>query len=550
MQHDFSINGSRNTRWGAVGAAAAQLRRVRATAALGVLFLLAACQSPGPTSVDATLARTSAITATATQGAADLPPDTTSRAEAGAALRGPGIDPLLLAEPSLWGRLRRGFNLPALDDERAERFAQQFARSDFFGRRAERVRMYLPLIAGELEARAMPLELALLPLVESSLNPQARSPVGATGTWQFMAPTARRFDLRTSHLVDDRKNVLASTRAALDYLQTLYGQFGDWHLAMAAYNWGEGSVQKAVDRRRAQGGTADFVDLAALMPAETRNYVPQIDALSRLVANPAAYGIDLPDAAEQTELVSMPLAQDMDFALLAGMTGLSEKRLQALNPTLRKPLVLAAATPVLLLPQDSAARLKQRLASHKGPSTSWSVVKLNATAPVADIAAAHGVSATVVRDVNNIPAGKKPVAGSVLLLPVAAPAGTRAAEALVARASFDLAPDLVLVRTRARKGETLAALARRTHVDASQLAAWNELSGPRARRPLRPGQTLALWVVRERAGEFPALAAADPGRAKVTRTTARTTTVARNTRARGAARPAASKARAQQIAHR
>ncbi|MBL8481688.1 MAG: transglycosylase SLT domain-containing protein, partial [Rhodocyclaceae bacterium] len=396
----------------------------------------------------------------------------------------------------------------------AERFAQQFARSNFFGRRADRVRMYLPLIAAELETRGMPLELALLPMVESSLNPHARSPVGATGTWQFMAPTARRFELRTSHLVDDRKNILSSTRAALDYLQTLHQQFGDWHLAMAAYNWGEGSVQRAVDRRRAQGGSGDFLDLAAAMPGETRNYVPQIDALRRLVADPAAYGIELPEAAEQTELLSVPLAQDIDFDLLVNMCGTPENRLLALNPTLRKPLVLAAATPTLLLPEDAAARLKLRLASHKGPTANWSVVRLSATAPVGDIAASHGVPAARIREINNIPAGKKPTAGSVLLLPLAAQPGTRTAENLVARASFDLAPDLVLVRTRAKKGETLAAVARRCRLDPDQIAGWNDLSGRRARQPLKAGQSLALWVVRERAGEFPALAAAPEAPAK------------------------------------
>ena len=339
--------------------------------------------------------------------------------------------------------------------------------------------------------------MALLPLVESALNPHAQSPVGATGTWQFMAPTARRFALRTSRLVDDRKNFQRATAAALDYLQKLHEQFGDWHLAMAAYNWGEGRVQMASDRLRRQGVTPDFDAMSAAMPIETRNYVPQIDALVRLVADPARYAANLPDAPDSSGLVTVGLALDMDLALALKFSGLSQARFLALNPAVRPPLLLAAATPRLWLPPEAAERFDQALSDHAGRLASWSIYRLPQTEAVDSIARRYGLSLAEVRAANAIPPGMKPIAGSVLLLPMAARDGIPADPATIASASLSLAPDIVRGSTRVRKGENLAAIARRCDVDLADLTRWNHLGG-KAR--VRGGQSLVLWVGRERAG--------------------------------------------------
>ena len=423
----------------------------------------------------------------------------------------------LLNAPDTWGRLRRGFAMPALDHPLVDMHAQRFARSNFLEHRADRLRLYLPLIVAEMESRQMPLELALLPLVESALNPQARSPVGALGTWQFMAPTAQRFELRSSRLVDDRKNLVAATRAAMDYLQRLHQQFGDWHLAMAAYNWGEGRVQIAVNRQRGAGLPADFNALAARMPAETRNYVPQILALRALVANPGAHGVALPELPDGNPLVEVALTQDVDLSLALKWTALSEKALLAMNPAIKRPLIMSAATPRLLLPENAARRFEARLAAHAGTTASWSVVRLPATKPVEAIAAAYGTQAGAVREANDIPRGTKPVAGSVLLLPVAAAPGARVDEGVVATAQMSVVADLVKVQTKARAKESLADVARRCLVDVAALAGWNQIARKRWAARLKPGATLALWVPRERGGEFAAPAA--PPLAKPTKPT-------------------------------
>jgi len=467
-------------------------RRLLPLAPLLLLLALGACQTLPPAAAPSGDSEPSRIPASHDGRLARGPAIDARRGAAGVV-----IDPSLLQTSDLWGRMRRGFVLPPLDNELAEAHARRFARDAFLVRRAEHIRLYLPMIVGELEARRMPLELALLPLVESALNPHAQSPVGATGTWQFMAPTARRFALRTSRLVDDRKNFQRATAAALDYLQKLHEQFGDWHLAMAAYNWGEGRVQMASDRLRRQGVTPDFNAMSAAMPVETRNYVPQIAALARLVANPARYAANLPDAPDSSGLVTVGLALDMDLALALKFSGLSQARFLALNPAVRPPLLLAAATPRLWLPPEAAERFDQALSDHSGRLASWSIYRLPQTEAVDSIARRYGLSLAEVRAANAIPPGMKPIAGSVLLLPMAARDGIPADPATIASASLSLAPDIVRGSTRVRKGENLAAIARRCDVDLADLTRWNHLGG-KAR--VRGGQSLVLWVGRERAG--------------------------------------------------
>ncbi len=413
-----------------------------------------------------------------------------------------GMAPDLLAAQDLWGRLRRGFAVPALDHDLVNSHARRFAATGFVATRADRIRLYLPLIIEELEQRQMPLELALLPMVESALNPQARSPVGALGLWQFMAPTARRFELRTSRLVDDRKNLRQATRAAMDYLDKLHTQFGDWHLAMAAYNWGEGNVAKAVSRQRARGLAADFNALAPHMPAETRNYVPQIMALARLVSGPEPYGARLPEMPDGNPLVEVALTRDIDLSLAVRMAGISERDFLALNPAVKAPLILAAATPSLLLPLNAGIRLETALVAHPGKTASWSVQKLDHTQHVEAIAARLGTTANAVRAANDIPRGMKPMAGSALLLPIAAPAGSQTHADLVASASLQTTPDIVKVYIQAKPRETLADVARRSAVALTQLAQWNVIAVKRANQRLALGKVLMLWVQREQSASF------------------------------------------------
>ena len=194
------------------------------------------------------------------------------------------------AEPpkELWERIRRGFAMPDLQSDLVTDREQWYAsRPDYIQRMTERSSKYLFHIVEELERRQMPTELALLPFIESAFNPQAVSSAKAAGMWQFMPATGKYFNLKQNAFRDDRRDVLASTRAALDYLQKLYGMFGDWHLALAAYNWGEGSVGRAIARNQKAGLGTGYMDLN--MPAETRLYVPKLQAVKNIVANPQGF---------------------------------------------------------------------------------------------------------------------------------------------------------------------------------------------------------------------------------------------------------------------
>src|SRR4051812_10446267 len=204
-----------------------------------------------------------------------------------------GIVVTMSPPTDLWDRIRRGFAMPDLDTDLVRDREQWYAtRPDYMQRMTERSSKYLFHIVEELERRNMPTELALLPYIESAFNPQAVSTAKAAGMWQFMPATGSDFALKQNIFRDDRRDVLASTRAALDYLQRLYGMFGDWHLALAAYNWGEGSVGRAVARNQRAGLPAGYPDLN--MPGETRMYVPKLQAVKNIVANPDNFRTDLP----------------------------------------------------------------------------------------------------------------------------------------------------------------------------------------------------------------------------------------------------------------
>lgn len=398
----------------------------------------------------------------------------------------------VIEEPpkNLWVRLQRGFAMPRLEMPASESFAQHFAAKNHLAKIDGRVRRYLFYIIEELEKRGMPTELALLPVVESAMNPQSRSPVGAAGPWQFMPATGKRFDMRISHLVDDRKNVMQSTKGALDYLQKLYAQFGDWHLALAAYNWGEGSVQKAINRNLAAGLPTDFIGLIARMPAETRNYVPQLEALKRIVANPE-YGATLPFIVNAPYFQEVAVDRDIDVSLLLRLTGMSSTDFFALNPSVRAPVMMAAATPRLLLPMDAANRFAKQLAEYRGKTSSWTVIKLSNAKRIETIAKEHGGNASALREVNSVPSGMKVAAGSSVLVPTSRQS-VQVNESTVSNAVMVLTPDVERVQLSSKKGETLPSIAQRLNLNISDLRRWN--SKLSANKRLAKGQKYIVFV--------------------------------------------------------
>jgi membrane-bound lytic murein transglycosylase D len=436
----------------------------------------------------------------------------------------------------LWARVRQGFAIPDLDDPLVDRRERYYAsQPEYLRRMTERAGRYLFYIVEEVERRGLPAELALLPFIESAFNPQALSSAKASGIWQFMPATGRHFDLTQNLFRDDRRDVMASTRAALDYLQKLHGMFGDWHLALAAYNWGEGNVSRAIARNRAAGQPTDYRSLR--MPRETRDYVPKLQSIENIVARPDAFGVTLEPMANLPYFTSVPVPRDIDVDLAARLAGLRLDDFKALNPQMNKPVILAAGTPTVLLPHDNAEQFVIALAQHEGPMASWTAWVAPATMSPAAAAQRVGMTEAALRELNRIPPSMLVRAGSALLVPRAPSRQTDVSEHVAENGMLALSPDPAARRRlvlKAGPNDTVATVARRYRVSADQVADWNRTT-PGAR--FAPGDRIIVF-----AAPGPARASARPkaARPKASRPAARpqASRAARPPAARPAARPA------------
>jgi membrane-bound lytic murein transglycosylase D len=403
-----------------------------------------------------------------------------------------------LAPPTdIWERIRRGYGMNDFDTDLVRDREQWYAsRPDYIFRMTERSRKYLFYIVEELEVRNMPTELALLPFIESAFNPQAVSVAKAAGMWQFMPATGKYFELKQNAFRDDRRDVLASTRAALDYLQKLHTMFGDWHLALAAYNWGEGSVRRAVTKNERAGLAASYNDLN--MPMETRFYVPKLQAIKNIITNPEAFNSKLPVIENHPYFQTVAIHRDIDVTLAAKLAGVPLDDFKALNPSVNKPIIMAAGTPQILLPWDNAEVFQNNLESFSGGRlASWTVWIAPTTLRPADAAKRVGMSEADLRAINNIPARVLIKAGSSLLVPRSAHMDKDITEHMADNGQVSLAPEIVLKRStvRAGKGETVASIARKYKVSTDTVAQWNKVS---AGASFKAGQQVVVFLPESR----------------------------------------------------
>jgi membrane-bound lytic murein transglycosylase D len=324
-----------------------------------------------------------------------------------------------LNEANLWGRIRSGYAIPDIDNALVAKHVTWYStRPDYIARTSARASRYLFHVVQELEKRNMPTELALLPIIESAFNPQAFSSANAAGMWQFVPGTGKDYNLKQNLFKDERRGVLASTDAALSYLQKLYGMFGDWQLALAAYNWGEGNVQKAIKKNQSLGKPTDFESLADLMPAETRNYVPKLQAVKNIIANPAQYGVALPAIDNQAYFTAVDKTSDIDLTIAAQLAELSVEEFKALNPQFNRPVITGDEQTKILLPKENAAKFTANLANWGHALSTWTTHKItNAKESIASLASRFGTTQEVIRQANNIPAKTTLKAGSTILVP-------------------------------------------------------------------------------------------------------------------------------------
>jgi len=394
----------------------------------------------------------------------------------------------------LWTRMRAGMAMPELDNDLVRKAEDWYSsRPDYVARMTGRGSLYLYHVVEEVQKRGMPMELALLPFVESAFRNDAQSSAKAVGMWQFMPATGRDFDLKQNIFRDDRRDVLASTKAALDYLQRLNKMFdGDWQLALAAYNWGQGNVSKAVARNQKAGLPIDYDSLR--MPDETRYYLPKLQAVKNILMRPEAFGIELPAVANHPYFLSVNIDRDMDVARAAQLAELDEETFRQFNPSMNKPVILAASSGQLLLPYDNASTFVANLEKYRGPLASWTAWVVPRTMKPADAARQVGMNETGLREINRIPARMLVTKGSTLLVPRTAERDRDVSEHLADNASIGFAPDVPPMRRvtlKANKGDTVASVARRYRLGTTQLAQWNRVS---TKATFKPGQQVVAYV--------------------------------------------------------
>lgn len=452
-----------------------------------VLALLLAACSASPVKPEPEMA------VTGTAGAADAS-STTSAPLIPVLNPQPFNMPITPPPEHLWARLRPSFELPACDAvPRATAWAHWYAgKEDYLNRVLERAEPVLYFIVEEIEARGMPGEIALLPVVESAFKPFAMSSASAAGLWQFIPATGERYGLKQTWWYDGRRDIYAATHAAMDYLTFLADMFnGDWLLALASYNSGENRVMRLVERQMARGEPATFWAIDEHLPRETREYVPQLLGVACLVREPARFNVALHPILNKPRFAAVEVNGQIDLALAAKLAGMDVQDLYLLNPAFNRWATAPEGPHRLLLPVDRVAPFKRNLAAIPPEArVRWARVQVQRGDTLSEIARHYGISVNALQRVNNMQ-GSLIRAGSKLLVPRPA-AGDDPELLALARRLSAFQQELGLHSPRninVKRGDTLWGIAHRYDVSVSQLA---RLNGIRAGDILHIGQQLRL----------------------------------------------------------
>lgn len=436
-----------------------------------------------------------------------------------------------IATTDIWQRIRNGFQL--LDNEEVNPRIDQHrlwyaSRTHSLEIIAQRSSSYIHYIVEALDKRHMPLELALLPVIESSYNPMAYSSSQAAGLWQFIPSTGRNFKLKQTRWYDGRRDITASTEAALNYFAYLHKMFdGDWLLALAAYNAGEGTVSRAIKRNQELGLPTDYWNLQ--LPKQTQNYVPKLLAVAQLIATPQAYSLNLPDVPDKPYFARVSLEHQLDLQRIAALAKVPAEHIEELNPAFKEGLTLDGPQHVLV-PASQAKTLERQLATlNQDELLQIQLYNVRSGDTLSTIAQRHGTSVASIRQLNNLKtnhlrigqqlklagqatvvtaaAAKTPknvtsIAYTVLqgdtLSTIAARHGVTVQQLrqwnnlrndhLKVGQSLNIKSDTI--RYVVQSGDTLSAIAHRHKISVRQLQSWNPSLG----KPLKPGQTLSLHL--------------------------------------------------------
>ena len=385
---------------------------------------------------------------------------------------------LTTSPEELFQRIRNGFAMPNLTGDLVLTQQQWYMnRPDYLRRMVDRGSRYLHYIVEEIERRGMPTELAFLPMVESAFNPMAYSRAHASGLWQFIPSTGKNYNLKQDWWMDQRRDVVAATNAALDYLQYIYDMHGDWFLALASYNWGEGAVARAIKKNEARGLPTDYKSLT--MPAETRNYVPKLQALKNIFSNPQLVGqLNLPPIPNSPYFATVTPSANIDVKVAAKLADMPVQEFVALNPAHNRP-VIKSDTP-LVIPAEKLDTFQNNLETHQDedlPLSKWQTYTLQPGEKLEKVAPRFGITLADLKRVNGL-SGRIKAMPSTLLVPADQGVGTADMAALPEQPrlpSADPAPAAKSIVSK--KGESLAAVAKRGNVSVADLRRFNKIKG-------------------------------------------------------------------------
>ncbi len=383
----------------------------------------------------------------------------------------------------VWQRIRNGFAMPEQDSQHVASFEKWYAaRPAYMERMTDRARRYLYHIVEEVDKRGMPMEIALLPMIESAFHPGALSTASASGIWQFIPSTGKNFGMEQNWWYDGRRDVVTATKGALDYLEKLHKMFGSWDLALAAYNAGENGVMRAQARNRKLNLPTDYASLT--LPKETRQYVPKLMAVKNIIARPESFGLVLTNIPNKPYFSEVTTTRHIDVKLAAEMAGISLEEFAALNPAHNRPVMLKKHSDVLLLPVESVNIFLAKLESANQPLVSWQAFSSKKGAGLDNIASRYGITTEKLRSVNSIHRSVKASNGQTLLVPLN---GQQAENEFTAfntnlpptdNRLFDAIKHTAIKHTAikhtVRKGDTLNGIARRYHVTLASLKSWNK----------------------------------------------------------------------------
>lgn len=410
----------------------------------------------------------------------------------------PTID-LTRETDDIFQRIRKGFSMPDINNDLVLEHQQRYLnRPDYLRRMVERGAPYLYYIVDEIDQRDMPMELALLPMVESAYNPMAHSPAKASGLWQFIPATGKRYKLEQNWWKDERRDIVASTAAALEYLQAVYEMHGDWHLALASYNWGEGAVARAIAKNRALNLPTDYLNLN--MPSETQNYVPKLQALKNIFSSAETLKeLGIPHIANRPYFTTITKPVNIDVKLAAQFAGIPVHEFLALNPAHNRPVIISDSP--MVIPAEKYDHFVSNLEAHEQnqkPLSSWQSYTLRPGDRLEKIAPRFGMTVANLKAINGIRGRIRLKPGLTLLVPSNGNAKASDPTLTIAQPRFPSADPRPATQTyKVRQGDTLFSIARRHGMSAEALKRQNRLKSEK----IKPGSTLIVLATAKKTGK-------------------------------------------------